>query len=144
MAVVGIDFGTLHSLVYSSSLSFCPADTDKLLFRSVSRDIEELILSQTKSLIVQHRAYLRFLSIQHSSLLYFRSLVAFGPKQRAIGEAAKTQETSNFKNTIGSLKRLIARTLNDRQVQDIEKKFINAKLVDVRGSVGAEASAWFF
>ena len=79
--------------------------------------------------------------MQHRSLLSFRSLVAFGPKQRAIGEAAKTQETSNFKNTIGSLKRLIARTLSDRQVQDIEKKFINAKLVDVHGSVGAEASA---
>ena len=144
MAVVGIDFGCQHSLVYSSSLSFCPTDTDKLLFRSVSRDIEELILSQTKSLIVQHRASLRFLSIQYILLLSFRSLVAFGPKQRAIGEAAKTQETSNFKNTIGSLKRLIARTTNDRQVQEIEKKFLNAKLVDVQGSVGAEASAWFF
>jgi heat shock 70kDa protein 4 len=68
-------------------------------------------------------------------------LVAFGPRQR---EAAETQETSNFKNTIGSLKRLIARTLNDRQVQDIEKKSINAKLVDVKGSVVAEVSALFF
>jgi hypothetical protein len=29
--------------------------------------------------------------------------IGFGPEQRAIGEAAKTQETSNFKNTIGSL-----------------------------------------
>ena len=87
---------------------------------------------------------MRFLfPIQRSSLFFFRSLVAFGPKQRAIGEAAKTQETSNFKNTIGSLKRLIARTLNDRQVQDIEKKFLNAKLVDVNGTVGAEASTWF-
>ena len=70
-------------------------------------------------------------------------MVAFGPKQRAIGESAKTQETSNFKNTIGSLKRLIGRTLNDPQVQDIEKKFINAKLVDVNGSVGAEVSTFF-
>ncbi|KAF4621024.1 hypothetical protein D9613_000100 [Agrocybe pediades] len=66
------------------------------------------------------------------------SLVGFGPKQRAIGEAAKTQETSNFKNTIGSLKRLIGRTLNDPQVQDVEKKFINAKLIDLNGSVGTE------
>jgi len=65
-------------------------------------------------------------------------LIGFGPKQRAIGEAAKTQETSNFKNTIGSLKRLIGRTLNDPQVQDVEKKFINAKLVDLNGSVGTE------
>lgn len=78
------------------------------------------------------------------SLPFLRSLVAFGPKQRAIGEAAKTQETSNFKNTIGSLKRLIGRSLNDTQVQDVEKKFINAKLVDVHGSVGTEASPSFF
>jgi heat shock protein 4 len=67
-----------------------------------------------------------------------RSLVAFGPKQRSIGESAKTQETSNFRNTIGSLKRLIGRTLVDPEVQEIEKKFINATLVDVNGSVGVE------
>lgn len=65
-------------------------------------------------------------------------MVAFSTKQRFIGEAAKTQETSNFKNTIGSLKRLIGRTLNDPQVQEKEKKFINAKLIDVNGTVGAE------
>ncbi|KAF7324818.1 Heat shock protein [Mycena kentingensis (nom. inval.)] len=68
------------------------------------------------------------------------SLVAFGPKQRAIGESAKTQETSNYKNTIGSLKRLIGRTLNDPEVQDVEKKFINAALVDVQGSVGVQVN----
>ena len=65
-------------------------------------------------------------------------MVGFGPKQRAIGEAAKTQETSNFKNTIGSLKRLIGRTLNDPQVQNVEKKFINAALVDVAGTLGVD------
>lgn len=64
--------------------------------------------------------------------------MAFGPKQRAIGESAKTQETSNFRNTIGSLKRLVGRTLSDPEVQEIEKKFINASLVDVNGTVGAE------
>ncbi|EIN03283.1 heat shock protein 70, partial [Punctularia strigosozonata HHB-11173 SS5] len=62
------------------------------------------------------------------------SLVAFGPKQRALGEAAKTQETSNFRDTVGSLKRLIGRTLNDLEVQEYEKKFLNAKLVDVNGT----------
>ncbi|KAL4078244.1 heat shock protein 70 family [Scleroderma yunnanense] len=67
------------------------------------------------------------------------SLVAFGPKQRAIGEAAKTQETSNFKNTIGSLKRLIGRSPNDPELE-IEKKFLNASLVDVNGTVGAEVT----
>jgi heat shock protein 4 len=68
-----------------------------------------------------------------------RSLVAFGVKQRALGEAAKTQETSNFRNTIGSLKRLIGRTLNDKDVQEVEKKFLNAKLVDVDGTIGTQA-----
>jgi len=66
------------------------------------------------------------------------SLVAFGVKQRALGEAAKTQETSNFRNTIGSLKRLIGRTLNDKDVQEVEKKFLNAKLVDVDGTIGTQ------
>lgn len=65
------------------------------------------------------------------------SLVAFGPKQRAIGEPAKTQETSNFKNTVGCLKRLIGRTVNDPEL-DVERRFLNATLVDVNGTVGAE------
>lgn len=67
------------------------------------------------------------------------SLVAFGPKQRSIGESAKTQETSNFKNTIGSLKRLIGRTLEDSDVA-VEKKFLNATLIDVGGTVGVEVT----
>ncbi|KAF8840895.1 HSP70-domain-containing protein [Paxillus ammoniavirescens] len=67
------------------------------------------------------------------------SLVAFGPKQRAIGEPAKTQETSNFRNTIGCLKRLIGRTIQDPDL-DVEKKYIHATLVDVDGTVGAEVS----
>ncbi|KAG2365390.1 heat shock protein 70 family [Suillus spraguei] len=67
------------------------------------------------------------------------SLVAFGPKQRSIGESAKTQETSNFKNTIGSLKRLIGRTLDDSDVV-AEKKFLNATLIDVGGTVGVEVT----
>ena len=64
--------------------------------------------------------------------------MSFLPKQRALGEPAKTAETSNYKNTVGSLKRLIGRTLNDADVQEIESKFINAKLVDVQGSVGVQ------
>jgi len=72
-----------------------------------------------------------------------RSLVAFSPKQRFIGEAAKTQEISNYKNTVGSLKRLVGRTLNDPDIQDIEKKFINATLVDAGGTVGVEVCIAF-
>jgi len=68
------------------------------------------------------------------------SLVAFGAKKRSIGEAAKTQEISNYKNTVGSLKRLVGRTLNDSEVQEIEKKFMNATLVDFAGTVGVEVN----
>jgi heat shock 70kDa protein 4 len=58
-------------------------------------------------------------------------------KQRSLGEAAKTQETSNFRNTIGCLKRLIGRTASDNEIE-YEKQFLNANLIDVDGSVGAE------
>lgn len=67
------------------------------------------------------------------------SLVGFGQKNRFIGEAAKTQETSNIKNTIGSLKLLAGRTLNDPDVQ-IEQEYNAPKLVDVHGEAGVEVS----
>src|SRR5258706_109250 len=75
--------------------------------RSVS-PVERVSISSQMKL---HIVLLRMLSIPRSSIpsahFFHSSLVSFGPKQRAIGEFAKTQEVSNFKNTIGSLKRLI-------------------------------------
>jgi heat shock protein 4 len=68
-----------------------------------------------------------------------RSLVGFGPKSRYLGEAAKTQEISNLKNTAGSLKRLAGRSLKDPDVQ-IEQDYITAPLVDINGQVGVEVS----
>lgn len=68
------------------------------------------------------------------------SLVAFGPRNRSIGESAKTQETSNFRNTIGSLKRLIGRSSQDPEVTEIEAKFLNAELVDAQGTVGVKVN----
>ena len=106
------------------------------------------MLSQMKL----HVALLRTFSIPRPQLarasrdrlrpltFFHSSLVSFGPKQRAIGELAKTQEISNFKNTIGSLKRLIGRTLTDPDISEIESKFTAAKLVDVNGTVGAQVS----
>jgi heat shock protein 4 len=67
------------------------------------------------------------------------SLVGFGPKSRYLGEAAKTQEVSNLKNTVGSLTRLGGRTISDPDVQ-IEQEFVSAPLVDINGSVGAEVN----
>lgn len=66
------------------------------------------------------------------------SLVGFGPKARTLGEPAKTNEISNFKNTVGSLKRIIGRRSDDPEVLEIENKFISAQLVDAHGQVGAK------
>ncbi|KAI0241099.1 adenyl-nucleotide exchange factor sse1 [Massospora cicadina] len=68
------------------------------------------------------------------------SLVSFGIKQRQLGESAKTQEISNLKNTVGSLKRIIGRRLDDPEIQELEKRFISADLVDVDGEVGVKVS----
>lgn len=68
------------------------------------------------------------------------SLVSFTPKARAIGEGAKTLETSNFKNTVGSLKRLIGRTFQDPEVQSIESSFVGAQLADAGSEVGVKVS----
>ncbi|KAJ9666812.1 adenyl-nucleotide exchange factor sse1 [Coniosporium apollinis] len=67
------------------------------------------------------------------------SLVGFGPKSRYLGEQAKTQEISNFKNTVSSLSRLAGRSINDPDVQ-IEQEYVTAPLVDVNGQVGAEVT----
>ncbi|WWC86432.1 uncharacterized protein L201_001309 [Kwoniella dendrophila CBS 6074] len=68
------------------------------------------------------------------------SLISFTARQRHIGEAAKTAETSNFKNTVGSLKRLIGRSPSDPEIEEYEKKYINAQLVDVNGSAGVKVN----
>ncbi|PHH51234.1 Heat shock protein hsp88 [Ceratocystis fimbriata CBS 114723] len=67
------------------------------------------------------------------------SLVGFGPKSRYLGEAAKTQEISNLKNTVGCLKRLIGRSFNDPEIQ-IEQQYISAPIVDMNGQVGVEVN----
>lgn len=68
------------------------------------------------------------------------SLVSFLEKARAIGEGAATAQTSNFKNTVGSLKRLIGRTFDDEGIQNLEKQFIYAELVDANGEVGVKVN----
>ncbi|KAI9765353.1 MAG: adenyl-nucleotide exchange factor sse1 [Geoglossum simile] len=67
------------------------------------------------------------------------SQVGFGPKSRYLGEPAKTQEISNLKNTVASLKRLAGRSLKDPDVQ-IEQDFVSAQLIDVGGQVGAKVT----
>lgn len=69
--------------------------------------------------------------------------MSFGPKQRALGESAKTQEISNYKNTVGSLNRLIGRTFNDTEVQQVEKNFLTCTLVDAGGTVGVKVHTFY-
>ncbi|PHH76238.1 hypothetical protein CDD83_4303 [Cordyceps sp. RAO-2017] len=103
MSVVGVDFGTLKTVV------------------AVARNRGVDVITNE----VSNRAT--------------PSLVGFGPKSRYLGEAAKTQEISNLKNTVGCLKRLAGRSFHDPDVQ-IEQQYITAPLVDVNGQVGAEVS----
>lgn len=67
------------------------------------------------------------------------SLVAFGPKCRFLGEAAKSQETSNLKNTVSSLKRLVGRREDDPGIVR-ERAFNGATLEPVNGETGVKVS----
>ncbi|RMI96595.1 Heat shock protein hsp88 [Fusarium euwallaceae] len=103
MSVVGVDFGTLKTVIAVARNRGVDVVTNEVSNRSTP------------------------------------SLVGFGPKSRYLGEAAKTQEISNLKNTVGSLKRLAGRSFNDPDVQT-EQKYITAPLCDINGQVGAEVS----
>lgn len=65
--------------------------------------------------------------------------MGFGPKSRYIGETAKTQEMSNLKNTVSSLKRLAGHSFSNPDVA-IEQQYCTAPLCDVNGQVGAEVN----
>lgn len=66
------------------------------------------------------------------------SMVGFGPRNRFIGESAKTKQTSNVKNTVENLKRLIALERSSAEFER-EASFFSPKLVDTpRGKVGVE------
>ncbi|KAI8826814.1 heat shock protein 70 family [Fimicolochytrium jonesii] len=105
MSVVGIDFGSLNTVVAVAR----------------NRGIDVIVNE------VSNRAT--------------PSLVSFGEKQRYLGESAKTQEISNFKNTVSGLKRLLGRPYSDPDIK-VDKKFINVNLVEgERGEVAA--SVWY-
>ncbi|KAL3418270.1 hsp70-like protein [Phlyctema vagabunda] len=103
MSVVGVDFGTLNTVI------------------AVARNRGVDVITNE----VSNRAT--------------PSLVGFGPKSRYLGEPAKTQEISNLKNTVGNLKRLAGRSLNDPDVK-LEQEFVSAPLVEINGQVGAEVT----
>lgn len=55
------------------------------------------------------------------------SLIGFGIKNRFIGESAKNQQTSNIKNTVDNLKRILGLNHNDPDLE-VEKKFFTVPL----------------
>jgi heat shock protein 4 len=103
MSVVGLDFGTLKSVIAAARNRGVDIITNEVSNRSTP------------------------------------SLVGFGPKSRYLGEAAKTQEISNLKNTVNCLKRLAGRSAKDPDVLK-EQDFISTPLIDVNGQVGVEIS----
>lgn len=65
------------------------------------------------------------------------ALVAFGSKSRFLGESAKSQETSNIKNTVSSLKRLVGRNANDPALE-VERQYNAAQIVPVGDVAGVK------
>lgn len=66
------------------------------------------------------------------------SVVGFGPKNRFVGEAGKSKQISNVKNTVDNFKRIIGLNYNDPEFKE-ESKFFSSKLVPLADNkVGAE------
>lgn len=67
------------------------------------------------------------------------SVVGFTYKTRVIGEAAKSQEISNLKNTVGHFKRILGLNSSDPNLK-YEEKFVTSKLQDVNGLAGHQVT----
>ncbi|CCF59840.1 hypothetical protein KAFR_0I00590 [Kazachstania africana CBS 2517] len=66
------------------------------------------------------------------------SVVGFGPKNRYLGETGKTKQTSNIKNTVTNLKRIVGLNYDDEDFEQ-ESKFFTSKLVKLDdGKIGAQ------
>ncbi|KAI5966372.1 SSE1 [Candida pseudojiufengensis] len=66
------------------------------------------------------------------------SIVGFGPKSRYLGETAKNQQTSNIKNTVENLKRIIGLPHNHPDFK-IEEKFFTVPLTKNKSDNGISA-----
>lgn len=66
------------------------------------------------------------------------SLVGFGPKSRYLGETAKNQQTSNIKNTVENLKRIVGLPHNHPDFK-IEQQYFTVPLVQNKKDHGVAA-----
>ncbi|VEU19805.1 DEKNAAC100560 [Brettanomyces naardenensis] len=67
------------------------------------------------------------------------SVVGFGRKNRAIGESGESQKTSNLKNTISNLKRLLSLSTESPDYE-VEKKYASYNLTDKDGFAAAKVN----
>ncbi|OWB55027.1 hypothetical protein B5S28_g890 [[Candida] boidinii] len=65
------------------------------------------------------------------------TVVGFGIKNRSIGESGKTQQTSNLKNTVENIKRIVGLSPSSEDFE-VEKKFFSTQLVDKDGAVASK------
>lgn len=70
------------------------------------------------------------------------TLVGFGMKNRSIGESAKNQQTSNLKNTVSNLKRILGLSFNDPDFE-IEKKYFSCPIVETKEDGGVSTKVRF-
>lgn len=66
------------------------------------------------------------------------SLVGFGQKNRFIGESAKNQQTSNIKNTVDNLKRIVGLNFSDPDFQKEKEFFTTALTENEAGQINAK------
>lgn len=66
------------------------------------------------------------------------SLVGFGPKNRFIGEAAKNQQTSNIKNTVDNLKRIVGLDYKDPDFNTEQNYFSTSLTENKDGQINAK------
>jgi heat shock protein 4 len=141
MSVVGIDLGTLNSVIAVARNRGVDVVSTIYIQVLITRVciLTDITRSQTRSPTARLRKQILTATHKIFANNISRSLVGFGPKSRYIGETAKNQEISNLKNTVSSFVRLAGRNLNDPDVQ-IEQDFVSAPLVDLNGQVGAEVT----
>lgn len=66
------------------------------------------------------------------------SLIGFGSRNRFIGETGKNQQTSNLKNTVDNLKRILGLNFKDPDFE-IEQKYFSAPLIENKdGGISAK------
>lgn len=66
------------------------------------------------------------------------TIVGFGPKNRFLGEAGKTKQTSNIKNTVANFKRILAMDYDGVDFAE-EAKYFNTKLIKLDdGKIGTQ------